>query len=288
MAAFAWLRAQVDVHGEVLPRTLLEQGFLLDDQRVPLLGPQGIFKPRVCEMPLSITTVPSNPYGDAFASGYYAYRGTDPLHPDNAGLKRAERASVPLIYFVGHIPGRYHAIWPVFIVGHDDRSLTFKVEAGDASMIGTPRGHGIAEDRAAIRREYITATVRQRLHQRKFREQVLDAYRRECAVCHLRHEELLDAAHIVADSEDRGDPVISNGLALCKLHHAAFDSYFMTVRPDYKIEVARSILAETDGPMLTVGLKQIHEQVIRLPRAIGDRPSIERLELRYERFRRAS
>ncbi len=45
--AFDWLRAQVDQHGDVLPRTLLAAGFTLQGVRVPLLGPQGIFKPKV-------------------------------------------------------------------------------------------------------------------------------------------------------------------------------------------------------------------------------------------------
>jgi len=60
-------------------------------------------------------------------------------------------------------------------------------------------------------------------------------------------------AHIVADSEDEGDPVVSNGLALCKLHHAAFDSFFLAVRPDYTIEVRRSILEESDGRCCSTG-----------------------------------
>jgi putative restriction endonuclease len=98
----------------------------------------------------------------------------------------------------------------------------------------------------------------------------------------------LDAAHIVADSEDEGDPVVSNGLALCKLHHAAFDSFFLAVRPDYTIEVRRSILEESDGPMLLHGLKQMHGQPIQLPRSGADRPDRERLEQRYQRFLRAS
>jgi putative restriction endonuclease len=42
-----------------LPEKLLEQGFTYEGRRVPLLGPQGIFKPRVLrEIRLSITTIP--------------------------------------------------------------------------------------------------------------------------------------------------------------------------------------------------------------------------------------
>lgn len=53
--------------GDVLPRTLLAEGFRIDGVRVPLLGPQGIFKPHVMsEVPLSITTAPLGPYDDSF------------------------------------------------------------------------------------------------------------------------------------------------------------------------------------------------------------------------------
>jgi putative restriction endonuclease len=45
LVAFQWLRAQMDVHGDVLTRSILAEGFALEGKRVPLLGPQGIFKP---------------------------------------------------------------------------------------------------------------------------------------------------------------------------------------------------------------------------------------------------
>lgn len=88
-AAFEWLAEQVAIHGDVLQRTILSLGFILDGDRVPLLGPQGIFKPRVLsDVPLSITTSPEGPYDDAFgADGLlrYRYRGTNRDHPDNRG-----------------------------------------------------------------------------------------------------------------------------------------------------------------------------------------------------------
>ena len=288
LAAFVWLNEQVEMHGDVLPRSLLEQGFQFEGQRVPLLGPQGIFKPRVCELPLSITTIPDGPYDDKM-SGLdlrYSYRGTDASHPDNVGLRQAMAGHVPLVLFVRLEPGRYLAHQPVFIVGDDPAHLMFDVDV-DAGLgaLADPESFAAKE---AIERRYVTSAFRRRVHQRAFRERVLLAYREQCAVCRLRHQELLDAAHIVADSEDEGDPVVSNGLALCKLHHAAFDSLFMTVRPDYTIEVRRSILDESDGPMLLYGLKQMHDQAIQLPRSVGDRPDPARLQNHYERFLRAS
>lgn len=40
---------------------------------------------------------------------------------------------------------------------------------------------------------------------------VLAAYREQCAMCSLRHAELLDAAHIIADVDLEGEPIVPNG-----------------------------------------------------------------------------
>lgn len=287
LAAFHWLAAQIDIHGEALPRSLLELGFDFEGVRVPLVGPQGIFKPRLlADAPLSITTVPGGPYQDTFAGDLisYAYRGTDPDHRDNLGLRRAMARHLPLVYFFGERPGWYKPVWPVFVVGDSPTNLFFDIAVDDLEFAG-PVGEGVGEDRAEIRRQYVTAVIRQRLHQRAFRARVLQAYRDQCAFCRLRHSELLDAAHITPDMTPEGEPVVSNGLSLCKLHHAAFDGHFLTVRPDYVIEVRRSILEEADGPMLLHGLQEMHRQPIVLPRTARLRPDPVRLEQRYELFR---
>ena len=130
--------------------------------------------------------------------------------------------------------------------------------------------------------------MRARVHQGRFRERVLQAYREQCAFCSQRHEELLDAAHIVPDSEPDGEPAVRNVMALCKLHHAAFDRLFIGVTPDYVIKIREDILHEEDGPMLLHGLKDLHDRRILLPRAQKLRPARELLENRYERFRAAS
>jgi putative restriction endonuclease len=220
----------------------------------------------------------------------YRYRGVNPAHPDNVGLRRAMMSQTPLVYFVGLEPGRYDVVLPAFIVGDDVDALTFKVQADDLDLttLGGELRVAIAEDPGDARRRYITTTVQRRLHQAAFRERVLRAYTGACALCHLRHAELLDAAHIDEDSSEQGQPLISNGLALCKLHHAAFDSDLLTVRPDYRVEVRPSILRETDGPMLIVGLQQAHGQLIGLPKNAAEQPDPVRLERRYERFVRAS
>jgi putative restriction endonuclease len=295
-AAFEWLTLQVEVHGDVLPWGVLVRGFEHRGERVPLVSMQGIFKPRVMELPLSIRTAEGGPYDDIFTGDNllrYQYRGTDPLHRDNAGLREAWRREVPLVYLHGIVKGRYLAAWPVFVVGDDPGARTFRVAVDDERMVlpfALEAGEGlwVAEGEADARRRYVTSLVRRRLHQRSFRERVLRAYREQCAFCRLRHAELLDAAHIVADREERGEPLVRNGVSLCKLHHAAFDALFLTIRPDdYRIVVREDILTEEDGPMLLHGLQGLHGQLIQRPRSPELRPDPELLAVRYERFQAA-
>lgn len=296
--AFSWLAEQVDRYGDVLPRTLLASGFMLDGERVPLVGPQGIFKPRVLkEMPLSITTAPGGPYDDAFDSrGFlrYRYRGADPDHPDNRRLRLAGQRGVPLVYFHGIVPGRYLAAWPVYIVSDHPSELSVTIAVDNQShLIGGRQGDYLTEEISGVggiseaRQSYATAQVRVRLHQRAFRERVLAAYRRQCAFCRFRHEELLDAAHIIADTRVGGEPIVPNGLALCSLHHSAFDRHFVGVTPDYEIRVRPDILEEDDGPTLVHGIQALHRQKLLVPRARELRPDRDRLAIRYEEFRSA-
>lgn len=293
VAAFAWLSEQVDIHGDVLPRSILVQGFVLGDRRIPLVSPQGIFKPKIfAEYPLTITTTPSGPYDDSFSHEgllLYKYRGTDPYHRDNVGLRNAMLEEVPLIYFHGVVPGKYLAVWPVFVVGDDPQRLTFTVAADDYYAIDNyiKNDFNVLHKSEEARRIYITSSVKQRLHQRSFRERVIHAYREQCAFCRLKHLELLDAAHIIPDGEPGGEPIVNNGVALCKLHHAAFDSFMLGIRPDYKIEVREDILEEEDGPMLLHGLQGMHMKEIILPKHSNLWPNPDLLELRYKKFKLA-
>jgi putative restriction endonuclease len=295
-AAFEWLSSQVAAHGDVLPRKLLADGFVFAGVRVPLMAPQGIFKPRVLrEVPLSITTAPEGPYDDAFGRDgllRYRYRGNNPDHPDNRGLRLAMTRRLPLVYFYGIGTGRYLAVWPVYVVGDDPRRLMFSVDDDDAAHFQALRrnaeqGGLVSEEQDSIRRAYVTAQKRVRLHQKAFRARVLDAYRYQCAFCRFRHQEMLDAAHIIEDSQPEGEPVVRNGLALCTLHHAAFDRFFLGLRPDYTIEVRPDILHERDGPTLVHAIQALHESHIVVPRTPLLRPDPALIGIRYEQFRQA-
>lgn len=96
---------------------------------------------------------------------------------------------------------------------------------------------------------------------------------------------LLDAAHIVADVEEAGEPVVANGLSLCSIHHRAFDEDLVGVAPDLGVHVSPRLLEDEDGPMLDV-LKGFHGMTIEAPARRFWQPDPERLAFRFERFAR--
>ncbi|MBN3035620.1 MAG: HNH endonuclease [Bacteroidales bacterium] len=286
VATFEWLKHQTEIHDDVLHRDILENGFFFEGQRITVIGAKGIWKPKAMQLPLSITTTAESPYDDSFTPDdflLYRYRGTDPNHPDNRGLREVMSKGIPLIYFHSMIKGLYLAAWPVFIIGEDAKGLSFKVAVDDSLKITSGT---LAEDPATYyRRSYLTSTFQVRLHQKSFRERVLYAYQNQCALCKLKHKELLDAAHIIPDKKEYGQPIVSNGLSLCKIHHAAFDKFIIGVSPDYTIKIRKDILEETDGPMLKHGLQFLENKKIILPFHKKDWPDRERLEERFRQFR---
>src|SRR3989442_4792508 len=104
----------------------------------------------------------------------------------------------------------FRAVWPVYIVGDDLASLTFTVEVGDSAKLLVRENTWVADESTA-KRGYLTVATQQRLHQDSFRFRVIRAYRKSCAICRLRHDELLDAPHILPDKHARGEPWVCNG-----------------------------------------------------------------------------
>ncbi len=291
-SALAHLRAvQLRTGGPVRHEDVA--GFVLDGERIPLMDIQrGIRKPRMLDAALSFRTVfasspDQRPYADERGvDGYqrYKWRGRNASHPENVALRKAMERQLPLIWFQGLAPGLYLPVFPVWLVAEEPEQHQFVV-ALDPEQLHT---WGDTHDAVVIelRRAYADRIVKERLQQPVFRAQVLAAYENRCAFCRLRHRELLDAAHIRNDSLG-GEPVVTNGIAMCKIHHAAFDTMLMAVRPDYAIEVRPDVLVEEDGPTLTYALQRLHLERIELPRQRAARPNRELLEERYERFRMA-
>jgi putative restriction endonuclease len=253
---------------------------------------QGIWKPRHLDAALSFRTVyapdPSQrPYDDEEGpDGYlrYKWRGEHPDHPDNRALRQAMVAQVPLIWFRGVAPAMYYPVYPVYLADEEPRAHQFVV-AMDNESLRLRLDLGV-EDPELVR-SYAERVVKTRLHQPLFRQRVLVAYHNRCSICRLRHTRLLDAAHVLADSEG-GQPVVTNGIAMCKIHHAAYDADIFGIDPTYKVGVRPDVMKELDGPTLRYTLQEINGSQIDLPTRQVARPDPSLLEARWQRFQEAS
>jgi len=289
-AVFEWLNSLIFKYSDkVIPSKILANDCIINGERVVLSGQQGIWKPKQMQYPISIKSRIDSIYDDEFISNSrirYRYMGSDPDHWVNRGLRECMNHKIPLIYLHEVTRGKYLVQWPVFIVFDDKNNMSFIVEAESKSYI-QPEEATINNEAAEIERKYATRLMIKRLHQGTFREQVLAAYREHCAICNLKHRELLDAAHIIPDNEG-GKAVVPNGLSLCKIHHAAFDQNIIGISPDYQIKVREDILSEIDGPMLKHGIQEMHGSKLILPRSNSLRPNKDWLAKRFSQFKNIS
>lgn len=286
--AMAWLTVRTSDGIEPIRSDDLKD-FEFEGLRIPLIDAQrGIRKPAALGAALSIRTVyrPEGhirPYEDSEGSdGFirYKWRGDDPDHAENRALRAALDRQVPLIWFFGVGPGLYQPIYPVYLIGEESQYQQFVVATERSAVITAP--NSALEEQI---RRYVIRETKQRVHQPVFRATVMRAYETRCAICALGHGELLDAAHIVADSKANGIASVRNGLALCKIHHAAFDANILGIDPDLVVRIRADLLDEVDGPMLQHGLKERHGETLRVvPKARHERPDPVLLEEAYERF----
>ena len=258
--------------------------FTLPDGTVERLvdpGRGGIWNPRGYAATLTIVTSPDGPYPDREIDGgllQYSYQ-KGPEGGKNLKLRAAMELGLPVIRLNKIGPNAYNPIYPVFVVGDNPivREFTLTV---DEVLRSVPVGHELSP----IEKAYAARIVQQRVHQPAFRAQVMLAYDGRCTVCSLKHPELLDAAHIIEDGQIGGDPVVTNGLSLCKIHHAAYDRQLMGISPEYIVEINSDLLNEVDGPMLRHGLQEMHGRPLMTPTRRQDQPDPDRLEQRYARF----
>ncbi len=297
LAAFDAVRRLSELRGDLTSHDL-RSGFEFQGERIPLINPQrGIFKPRQMQFLLSIRTVfPRSgarvwydDQRDVHSQIYkgddavdYAFMGDNPDAADNRWLREAMENRVPVIYFLGVAPGCYQAFVPTFVVGWDARALKARI------AFGFPGQAELALPDTPAERRYALHEVKQRLHQASFRDAVISAYNGRCALSGLPEQLLLDAAHIIADKDmEYGQPVVSNGIPLSKIHHAAFDAHLIGIDPDYRVHVSDRLLSLKDGPLLET-LKRLDRGELHLPARLIDRPDRDRLAMRFEIFKAAA
>lgn len=283
-AIMDWVRQRAEANGGFLHRQEL-LSFRIDGRDLPIIDfSRGIRNPAGFSSTLSIVSAADGPYDDVESEDgllHYAYRKGDPWTGDNRKLRAAMETGQPLILFRKEVPNYYTPVMPVYVVDDYPEERSFIIALDEAF-----RFMGDVRRLEEPQREHAVRLAKQRLHQPAFRTRVLLAYDTRCAVCTLRHGSLLDAAHIVPDGNEDppGLPTTPNGLALCKIHHAAYDQNMLGVSPDYRVAINRELLEEVDGPMLKHGLQEMHGRTLTLPARHADRPDRERLAWRWERF----
>jgi putative restriction endonuclease len=286
---------QLESNGDGFVRSRDLDQFRFEGKPVSLLAHmKGIKVLPDSEVALTIRTTFSarpeeRPYEDDLGlDGYPRYKRMrgNPNSRENRALRHAMTLGKPLIWFYGVGPAVFRALYPVWLVEEEHDQDQFVVALSDDLLVQWRRDVVHPADEV-LRREYAIAEVKRRLHQPRFRHRVLTAYARQCALCRLRHPPLLDAAHIKED-RDGGEPIVPNGVAMCVIHHRAFDISLLGIRPDYVIEIRPDVLAERDGPTLLHTLQGLHTSPLTLPRDRNAWPREDLLEERYERFRQAS
>lgn len=292
-SAFAWLRTRTLAKPYLTREDLSHFPFQGNEYR--LLGPYtGIWRPKELESAIAFSTAyvldeAKRPYADEIgADGMlsYKWRGTDFNEPDNVALRRAMERGDELIWFVGvGFEGKrtqvYEPIFPVRLVAEEPDAHQFVVslEAGEVYA-----GSFLAPEVKEIAKKYNEQVVKTRYHQPLFRAEVLQAYQQRCAVCGLPFAQLLDAAHIKPDSEG-GKAIVTNGMALCRIHHGAFDTNLLGITPNYVVKVKKTVLDTTDGPTLQHSLKEMNDQRLRqLPAHHAQQLDKDLLAERYESF----
>lgn len=125
-------------------------------------------------------------------------------------------------------------------------------------------------------RRRVLSQVARHLRDGGFAARVLRAYGSACAMCGVQLR-LIDAAHIIPVPTANND-LTSNGVALCAIHHRAFDRGLVSMDESYRVvlnpDKAEALRAEN----LAAGLGAFREKLralLALPPAVSDRPNPE-------------
>jgi len=121
-----------------------------------------------------------------------------------------------------------------------------------------------SEDEIQAARRYDLVETMRAYRDATFRPAVLRAYRHTCAVCACALK-LVDAAHIVPVSHPSSTDDVTNGLALCRLHHGAYDNGLLGVRSDFRVITNPEMEVRLSDLHLDMGLDEFKD---RLPERI--------------------
>lgn len=121
--------------------------------------------------------------------------------------------------------------------------------------------------------------IQSRLGQGAFRVQITDAYSRRCAISGEKTLPALEAAHIKPYGES-GPHHVTNGLLLRADMHKLYDSGYMTITTDHRVEVSKKINEEfSNGKDY---YKHHGQQLLILPKNMAQQPASQYIEWHNE------
>lgn len=115
----------------------------------------------------------------------------------------------------------------------------------------------------------------------RFKSIVYDAYNNKCAMCSIGLE-LIEAAHIVPHSHEKGTDEIGNGISLCALHHTAYDRSLIYFDTEFNILINTTKMEYLEKVGLDSGFRKFQALAfdkIQLPTNHTLRPNIENINL---------
>ena len=124
-------------------------------------------------------------------------------------------------------------------------------------------------------RRYAVISTKRALREIDFRDRVLTAYRHRCAMCGVQLG-LLDAAHILPAAHPNSTDGTDNGVALCVLHHRAFDRVFVTFDPNFRVHLSEEMVEDLKAGDRAGGLDEFRNAlrpILALPPDKRDRPA---------------
>jgi putative restriction endonuclease len=126
--------------------------------------------------------------------------------------------------------------------------------------------------------------IQPRLGQGIFRVAVMDAYSRACAVTQEHSLPALEASHIQPYAKS-GPHEVRNGVLLRADLHRLFDQGYVTITPQYRLEVSPRLKEDYQNGR---SYYPLHGQELSLPASVDDAPRAEFLRWHNERVYRAT
>jgi putative restriction endonuclease len=205
------------------------------------------------------------PYSDSVTQGRFEYIGeglSGDQSEDSAGnsaLIDANTSDIPIHFFYKSADGEmweYQGLVDVidyelrtqdgrevlvFTLTHQQQPESASLTAEEIAVEQTAIQRYTSSDPALTTTETQYTERQRRVRDAAFTAVVREAYNETCAICGSKRESPagtpeVEASHIYPKRKDGSDDP-RNGIALCKLHHWAFDTGWLSISDDYTILV---------------------------------------------------